>query len=73
MFWAITVLSTVGVVLNIYKNKWGFFCWCITNAAWAVIDFKKGIPEQGVTFLIFFLTSLWGFIFWSKQGNLKKE
>ena len=35
--------------------------------------FNKGIPEQSVTFFVFFLTSLWGFIFWSKQGKLKKE
>ena len=33
MFWAITVLSIVGVVLNIYKNRWGFVCWMIRNAA----------------------------------------
>ena len=73
MFWTITILSIVGVVLNIYQNRWGFVCWMFSNAAWCIIDFFKGIPEQSVTFFVFFLTSLWGFIFWSKQGKLKKE
>ena len=54
MFWAITILSIAGVILNIYQNRWGFIFWMITNAAWAVIDFYKGIPQQ---------TVLFGFIF----------
>ena len=69
MFWAVTALSIVGTILNIYKNRWGFFIWMITNLAWAVIDFKVGLVEQTVLFLFFFLTSLWGFMFWSKQGK----
>ncbi len=73
MFWVITALSIVGVILNIYKNRWGFFFWMITNAAWAVIDFNKGIPEQTVFFIVYFLTSLWGWVYWSKQGKQKGE
>ena len=69
MFWAITFFSIVGVILNIYKNRWGFFFWMGTNAAWAVIDFNKGIPEQTVLFVVYFLTSLWGFIFWSNKAK----
>ena len=69
MFWAVTALSIAGTILNIYKNRWGFFIWMITNLAWAVIDFKVGLVEQTVLFLFFFLTSLWGFMFWSKQGK----
>ena len=69
MYWAITSLSIVGVILNIYKNRWGFALWMVTNAAWAVIDFYKGIPEQTVLFAVYFLTALWGFIFWSNKAK----
>ena len=69
MIWAVTALSIVGTILNIYKNRWGFFIWMITNLTWAVIDFKVGLVEETVLFLFFFLTSLWGFMFWSKQGK----
>lgn len=73
MFWIITALSIVGVILNVYKSRWGFFCWMITNAVWAVVDYQKGIPEQAVLFIVYFLTSLWGWVSWSKQGKQKGE
>lgn len=73
MFWAITGLSVVGVVLNIYKNRWGFAFWMVSNAAWAGIDFYKGIPEQGALFVVYFITSLWGFLFWATQGQQKES
>jgi nicotinamide riboside transporter PnuC len=73
MYWTITILSILGAVFNSCQNRWGFVCWMFSNAAWLIIDFQKGIPEQSVTFFVFFLTSLWGFVCWSKQGKLKKE
>jgi len=71
-FWCITTLSIAGVVLNIYQNRWGFIFWMIANAAWAVIDFDKGIPQQSVLFVVYFLTSLWGWIYWGKQQGRKR-
>ena len=67
MFWILTIISITGVVLNIYKNRWGFFFWMISNALWAIVDFQKGIPEQSVLFVVYFFTALWGWLWWSKE------
>lgn len=62
--WFLTALSIVGVVLNVMKNPAGFIFWMFTNAAWAIIDFKMGIPQQGVLFIVYFVLSVWGYVSW---------
>ena len=69
MIWILTFISIAGVILNIYKNRWGFFFWMISNAFWIIIDFRKGIPEQSVLFVVYFLTSVWGWIYWSNESG----
>ena len=67
MMWVLTGLSLVGVVLNIKKQKACFIIWGFTNAVWAVIDFKAGLPAQGVLFSVYFCLAVWGFIAWLKD------
>ena len=65
--WVITVLSLIGVILNIYKNKWCFVTWLITNLLWAIVDFSLGIYAQGVLFTIYAGLAVWGLVKWSKE------
>jgi len=69
MVWVLTFIGVIGVVLNIYKNRWGFFLWMISNTLWAILDFRKGMPEQAVLFIVYFFAALWGWICWSKKSN----
>lgn len=69
MIWALTILSLVGVVLNILKKRSCFLIWGISNASWAVIDFKKDIPAQGWLFAIYLLIAVWGWFSWRENGN----
>lgn len=62
--WCLAFLSIAGVVLNVLKNPIGFVIWMFTNASWAVIDFKAGIPQQGCLFVVYFVLSVWGFSVW---------
>ena len=62
--WFLTSLSIVGVILNIKRKKVCFIIWAFTNASWAVIDFIKGIPAQGVLFTVYFILAIWGIIEW---------
>ena len=64
MIWLLTVISLIGVVLNIQKNPWCFVLWIGTNATWACIDFYHGLPEQGAMFVIYFLLAIYGLIKW---------
>ena len=66
MMWPITVLSLVGVVLNIYKRKECFVVWAITNAAWCIYDLSIGAYAQSVLFAVYFLLALWGLTKWHK-------
>jgi len=64
LIWLLTILSLIGVVLNIYKKKACFIVWAFTNFAWMIIDFAKGLPEQGTLFAVYFVLAIWGCIKW---------
>ena len=66
MYWILTLVSLIGVILNVRKCRHGFLLWMLTNFGWAIIDFKKGVPEQTVLFVFYFFLSLWGWVSWSK-------
>lgn len=67
MFWFLTILSLIGVILNIKKKRACFLIWMCTNFLWTIIDFKKGIPEQGVLFLIYTGLAIWGWFDWKAE------
>ncbi|MGE4268216.1 MAG: nicotinamide mononucleotide transporter [Deferribacterales bacterium] len=66
IMWALTILSVVGVVLNIHKSQWCFAVWCGTNAGWAIIDYRAGLYQQAALFVLYFALSLWGLIKWRR-------
>ena len=65
MIWLLTLLSLIGVILNIRKRRECFAVWAVSNGSWAVIDYRAGLPEQSVLFAIYFLLALWGLYAWS--------
>ncbi len=65
--WSITILSIIGVVLNIYKNKMSFVCWIISNAVWCMYDYHIGSYAQSVLFAVYFFLSVWGLIKWGRK------
>lgn len=73
MTWILTVLSLIGVILNIRKNHNCFYIWAVTNATWAFIDFSANIPAQGVLFTIYFLLALWGIWEWKYKHERKEN
>jgi hypothetical protein len=56
----ITIISLIGVVLNILKRREAFWIWMCTNGIWAVYDYRIGAWEQGVLFTAYFLLAIWG-------------
>ena len=63
----LTILALIGVVLNIKRKRACFYIWLFTNAAWAVVDFYKGIPAQGILFTIYTALAIWGIIEWKEE------
>ena len=62
--WCMTILSIVGVILNIKKRNECFIVWIFTNASWAIYDFKIGAYSQSALFGIYFALSIWGLHEW---------
>jgi len=72
--WILTGLALTGVVLNCLKNRQCFIIWMITNASWAVVDFRaaKINPElyaQGWLFVVYFILAVWGWFRWSRDDK----
>jgi len=65
--WVITVLSLIGVVLNIKKRKECFLIWLFTNTVWMIYDFRIGAVEQGFLFMIYTGLAIWGIFEWYKE------
>lgn len=67
----LTIAALFGVFLNINKDKRCFIVWLFTNATWAVIDFYKGIPMQGLLFTVYTGLAIAGLLAWSKEDDSK--
>ena len=70
---ALTLLALIGVVLNIKKRIECFYIWLFTNASWAIIDFYKDVPAQGVLFTIYTVLALYGILEWRKRDDDKSR
>lgn len=64
MTWLLTVLSLIGVILNIRKNRACFYLWAGTNATWAIVDYQAGLFAQAALFGIYFILAIWGIWEW---------
>jgi nicotinamide riboside transporter PnuC len=46
--WILTVLSIVGVILNIKRKVLCFYIWAISNIGWIFLDYKAELYGQAV-------------------------
>ena len=60
----LTLISLIGVILNIKKRRACFAVWIFTNATWAIYDFKIGAWEQSLLFAVYFVLAVWGWMAW---------
>lgn len=65
----LTILAIIGVILNIKKNKACFYIWFFTNASWSIVDFYKGIPMQGLLFVVYTGLAVWGIVEWRNKDE----
>ena len=65
--WISTVLSVIGVVLNIRKKRSCFYFWTVANLIWIYVSLKQKIYAQTFLFLVYLALSIWGFFVWKKE------
>lgn len=69
----ITIASIIGTVANIFKRRWCFIIWIVTNTLWAVIDASKGLYSQTILFVAYFALSIWGLAKWGKDKGARPD
>ena len=66
----LTIISIVGVILNIKKLRICFVLWIFSNFSWMIVDFYRGIYAQSVLFFVYFLLAIYGLIEWKKDDEV---
>jgi nicotinamide riboside transporter PnuC len=66
--WIITLISLIGVILNIKKRRECFMIWTVSNFAWMVYDFKIGAYAQSALFAVYFVLAVWGLYEWKEKN-----
>ena len=66
ILWLLTSLAIAGAILNIKRHRAGFYCWAITNTAWAFQNCLNGDYPQAVQYAVFLGFSIWGILEWRK-------
>lgn len=67
--WIITILSILGVILNVKRRKECFIVWAFTNFAWMVYDFRIQAYAQSALFAVYFILAIWGLYEWRKNDK----
>lgn len=65
--WLTAAASLVAVWLNIRKHRACFAIWAITNAVWAYVDLRHGLPAQAALQMCYFALSLHGYSSWRER------
>ena len=62
--WLVTFASLVGTVANVYKRRWCFAVWLVTNLCWAAYDLAIGATAQAALMAVYAGLAVWGLIRW---------
>jgi nicotinamide riboside transporter PnuC len=73
LYWATSVASLVGVLVNIRGHVACFWIWAVTNAVWAVADWQHGLPQQAAVQAVYFGLSIYGIRRWSRGRSLSPQ
>ena len=71
LLWIVTAASLIATVANIYKKRWCFIIWFMSNIVWAVTDFYYGIYSQAALMLIYTVLAVWGWYKWEEKNAEK--
>lgn len=69
IYWAVTLLALVGVIINIKHDPRCFIIWAVTNAAFAVRTFTLGAYEMTFLFSIYWVLAIIGLYAWRKNPH----
>ena len=69
LMWSVTIASIIGTIANIYKKRWGFGVWLITNLCWTAYDIHLGVWSQALLFVVYSCLAAWGLWKWKETKS----
>ena len=67
--WLLVGVGLTGAVLNARGNVAGFYCWIVSNTAFAYVNFRSKTYAQMTLWLIYDTISVYGIYSWTQHGN----
>ena len=67
MTWLVAGASLLATWLNIRGRVACFWIWTGTNGAWAVADWRHGLPAQACLHGVYLGLAVWGLRRWSRH------
>lgn len=61
------VAAFVATIANVYKQRWCFAVWLVTNSFWAAYDLSIGAYAQAGLFAAYAVLAVLGLYQWSKK------
>jgi nicotinamide riboside transporter PnuC len=65
--YGLAILSIIGTVANIYKKRWCFAVWLLTNTTWCIYDACIGEYAQSGLFAVYAGLAVMGLVQWRKK------
>jgi len=62
-----TILAIAGGVFIIFKNRFGFVLWVVSNSGYILIFALSGLWISIIPFIFYQGTNIWGWIKWGKK------
>lgn len=62
--WLAAALAVTGNVLVIWKSRWGYVLWLMSNGYYIWYNWRLGSSAQAALFVVYTGLSVWGFIRW---------
>ena len=69
MTWVAATLALLGTWLNVHHQASCFALWLISNAIWAIVDWRAGIHAQAGLHVVYFALSLYGLHRWTSDHH----
>jgi len=73
IYWFVTIVALVGVILNIEHDLRCFYIWSFTNAAFAIRTFFLGAYEMTALFIIYFVLAIVGIYRWKIKPHQEEQ
>ncbi|MBF4474560.1 nicotinamide mononucleotide transporter [Methanobacterium formicicum] len=75
IYWILTGLGLIGVILNIRHDRRCFFIWLLSNAGFAIQTYIYGVWNMTILFVIYFILAGWGVYSWKgkSQNEVREE